>query len=177
MITNTAAITTKNFILENATLSVRPGNKHDPAIVSRQIHDPDLYVFVGISEASGYKLPAALAEKLNLSADEIIKIAEKNTIETANIVPMHEILGMPGDADAMPVYVCMPAAAAFLMVDDFAKGKGWSGAWIIPSSIHETLIVPDDMERCALDSIIRDINASIVDECDRLSDHAYHCTF
>lgn len=177
MIINTVAITTKNFILENATLSVRPGNKHDPAIVSRQIHDLDLYVFVRVSEASGYKLPAALAEKLDLSADEIIKIAAKNTIEAANIVPMHEMLGLPENADAMPIYVCMPAAAAFLMIDDFAKSKGWSGAWIIPSSIHETLIVPDDMEQDALNKIIRDINASIVDECDRLSDHAYHCRF
>ena len=47
---------------------------------------------------------------------------------------------------------------------------------IIPSSVHETILLPDDgvMERAQLESMIRDINASEVPPKDRLSDTLYH---
>ena len=48
--------------------------------------------------------------------------------------------------------------------------------FIIPSSVHETILVPDDgvMKRTELESMIRDINANEVSPKDRLSDTLYH---
>lgn len=48
--------------------------------------------------------------------------------------------------------------------------------FIIPSSVHETILVPDDgaMQRTELESMIRSINANEVDPKDRLSDTLYH---
>lgn len=48
--------------------------------------------------------------------------------------------------------------------------------FVIPSSVHEVLLVPDDgtMNRTDLENIIRDINAHEVDPKDRLSDNLYH---
>ena len=48
--------------------------------------------------------------------------------------------------------------------------------FIIPSSVHETIILPDDgvMQRPELESVIRDINANEVSPKDRLSDSLYH---
>ena len=48
--------------------------------------------------------------------------------------------------------------------------------FVIPSSVHEVILVPDDgvMNRNDLENIIRDINAHEVDPKDRLSDSLYH---
>lgn len=48
--------------------------------------------------------------------------------------------------------------------------------FIIPSSVHETILIPDDgvMKRPDLESMIRDINAHEVSPKDRLSDSLYH---
>ena len=48
--------------------------------------------------------------------------------------------------------------------------------FVIPSSVHEVLLVPDDgvMQRENLEQIIRDINANEVEPKDRLSDTLYH---
>ena len=48
--------------------------------------------------------------------------------------------------------------------------------FVIPSSVHEVLLVPDDgvMKRNDLEKIIREINSNEVDPKDRLSDSLYH---
>ena len=48
--------------------------------------------------------------------------------------------------------------------------------FVIPSSVHEVILVPDDgvMNRMDLEKMIRDINANEVDPKDRLSDSLYH---
>lgn len=45
---------------------------------------------------------------------------------------------------------------------------------MIPSSIHEVIVMPYSDEAAeGINSMIREINTTHVDECDRLSDHAY----
>ena len=44
---------------------------------------------------------------------------------------------------------------------------------IIPSSIHEVIILPMDVDIDVLDGMIKDVNANEVKEEDRLSDHPY----
>lgn len=48
--------------------------------------------------------------------------------------------------------------------------------FILPSSRHEVLLCPDlgDVTTEELDWIVREINSSVVEPCDRLSDHAYY---
>lgn len=48
--------------------------------------------------------------------------------------------------------------------------------FVIPSSVHEVILVPDDgaMNRMDLEKMIQDINANEVDPKDRLSDSLYH---
>lgn len=47
--------------------------------------------------------------------------------------------------------------------------------YVIPSSIHEVILVPAEKSVCRkdLDEMIREINQSELDPCDVLSDHAY----
>lgn len=60
-------------------------------------------------------------------------------------------------------------------LDEIAQQVG-GDYYIIPSSIHEVILVPDDgsIEREALDSMIREVNTTVVNPEDRLADDAYH---
>ncbi len=50
-----------------------------------------------------------------------------------------------------------------------------SGYFILPSSVHEVIILRDDiMHVHDMLSMVREINAEIVDEYDKLSDNIYH---
>lgn len=61
------------------------------------------------------------------------------------------------------------------MMDQIAERMG-SNYFVLPSSVHETLILPDDglADREALESMVQEINAMAVAPEDRLSDHVYH---
>ncbi|MCQ2499795.1 MAG: DUF5688 family protein [Lachnospiraceae bacterium] len=54
---------------------------------------------------------------------------------------------------------------------------GGNGFYVLPCSIHEVICVPDDGEVCAaaLQMMVIDINRSIVDPEDYLSDQVYFC--
>lgn len=45
---------------------------------------------------------------------------------------------------------------------------------VLPSSIHEVIIIPDKGDYNALESMVADINRNTVDSKEQLSDHAYH---
>lgn len=61
------------------------------------------------------------------------------------------------------------------MMDQIADRMG-SNYFVLPSSIHETLILVDngDVDREALESMVQEINGMAVAPEDRLSDHVYH---
>lgn len=66
--------------------------------------------------------------------------------------------------------------AACLLYEDFLKEKlGNRTAFIIPSSIHETLFVPiaDGMSAETLNKMICQVNEEQVRACERLADHCY----
>ena len=48
--------------------------------------------------------------------------------------------------------------------------------YILPSSIHELLIIPDNgvMDLKELEAMVKEVNATQVEPCDRLTDSVYH---
>lgn len=85
-------------------------------------------------------------------------------------------------ADQIPLFVCtnetkMQGAAVLLypgLLKDFAERTG-SDFYILPSSIHETLLVPvnDQTEVENLRDMVRSVNETEVAPADRLSDNVY----
>ena len=69
------------------------------------------------------------------------------------------------------------AAAIFYpdQMDKIAEGLG-GDYFILPSSVHETLVVPDDgkMSFLELRSMVTEINATMVNPSERLTDEVYH---
>ena len=62
------------------------------------------------------------------------------------------------------------------MLDSVRDRMGGTDYFVLPSSVHEVIVVADDgtVEREALESMVQEINETTVAEEDRLSDHVYH---
>lgn len=59
------------------------------------------------------------------------------------------------------------------LLREFAGNRNY---YILPSSLHETIFVPDDGEcsKARLDEMIKEVNLELVDEEEILSDHSYY---
>lgn len=127
----------------------------------------------------------------NTTKEEIHKIAMENTLQRENITltPMKEMIedlqGKPvedlDNIEDAPMYVLtnksfINGAIAILDSNIQKKMADLLGGdyYIIPSSIHEVIVIPYDfMETEELNGIIKDINNEFVVPNDRLSNHAF----
>ena len=140
-----------------------------------------------------------LLERYGINKEELHDIAVQNTAELrpATFRSMQEVImemmgaseladmGMDADMDmsgGMPMYVLtnedkMHGAAAMLypnLMDEIAEKVG-GDFFVLPSSIHELLIIPKDSgaERGELENMVQEVNATQVAPDEVLSDHVY----
>ena len=93
-----------------------------------------------------------------------------------------EMMGIPLDMDEKMYVATVPdkiQGAGVLAYENFmdqAAERVGGSFYILPSSLHEVLLVPDngDMGLQELESMVRDVNATQVSPEDRLSDNVYH---
>ncbi|MCR5310457.1 MAG: DUF5688 family protein [Lachnospiraceae bacterium] len=59
---------------------------------------------------------------------------------------------------------------------EMAAEKLGGDFFLLPSSVHEVILIPDrpDMKYSELENMVKEVNATQVDERDQLSDHVYH---
>lgn len=108
-------------------------------------------------------------------------------VRSLNSVVKENLLGITEDAEeeieeAEPMYVLtnqikyFGAAGIFLCAEMFQKIVGKQKFYILPSSVHELILVKDtdgyDME--TLSTMVRNVNEEQVTEDERLSNHAYY---
>lgn len=94
----------------------------------------------------------------------------------------YEMFGIPDDTEEMMFIATVPdknSGAGVLAYQDFmdqAAEKIGGDFFILPSSIHEILLVPDDGQKGAdeLKAMVMDVNATQVSPDERLSDNVYH---
>ena len=85
----------------------------------------------------------------------------------------------------LPMYIltnhkgCNGAACILYdhILEEFSRQAG-GNFFILPSSIHEMILVPhlDFLDGASLEAMVRDVNQSHVQPCERLSDHVYYYT-
>ena len=95
--------------------------------------------------------------------------------------PIVEMMLPPEDPE-MQMYVltneCSVNGAAEILnqkaMDEIADKLGGDFV-VLPSSVHETIILPlnDEMNPAMLESMVQEINAGVVNEEDKLSDHVF----
>ena len=151
--------------------------------------DLPLHIALGHIFALVIELLAAAQTKEQLHADamansEVVRPASMRTMAEV----MTQMMGMsvedfPMDMSGPQMYVVTNeegfhgAAAAFYpdFMDNAAKELG-GNFFILPSSVHEMLFLPDDghMNVSELRDMVTSINATEVAPADRLTDSVYH---
>lgn len=178
-----------NFEAVRPMLRARLYNKKTKTEVYKKALDPfdDLIIVPvvdGVIENGSFRVQESHLKMWGVTADEVISQAEKNSSKRCTFQTMKEVLvEMMGSsiADEIPddnmMYVISNTERSFgaysviPMLPDL-KEKFSEGFAIIPSSVHEVLLVPvKDNE--GLDDIIRGVNETELAEVDVLGDHAY----
>lgn len=163
-------------------------------LISSDFLDLKVCYYILVDKGKRMLVSHGVLETYGLSADLVRSQALKNLKQSCcyGIRTMEEVLarmGIPGMLDSpgiqspVSIYVLtnadgyLGAAGLFLdsLLADFAETINGS-FFVIPSSIHEVLLIPESSETDIgyLDSIICEVNISQVTPEKVLSDHAYY---
>ena len=127
-----------------------------------------------------------MANNFGLTKDEIWDIAKRNTpkLLEADIVPMSSFVPDESeDTEADEMYILCnkkkAGGAGVLLYDRILENissKLESDLYILPSSIHETIIIRADKDKniSDLQDMVKNINNTVVSTEDILSDKVYH---
>ena len=168
---------------ENLRIVVRGVENRKERIPSIQKYGLDFYVAGAVADASVF---------MGEYTEEQLVTACENTMRDARIVEIESAIygGVPQTVDEWTpevgepkMYVltnmtsCNGAGAMFCTeLLEKIQSKLDSDYYLLPSSIHEVIIVPDEggYNRSALDEMVKTINMTEVDPNDRLADHVYY---
>ncbi len=133
-----------------------------------------------------------MMETMGVTADQLHQDALDNSVEMrpAKVQSLSEVIATLTD---MPVEMIEGSAPPLLVVSTEDKIKGASAMFypdimdklskevggdffVLPSSIHEALVMPDNGEMSAdeLKAMVTSINGDVVDPADVLTDQVYH---
>ncbi|MGN0435510.1 MAG: DUF5688 family protein, partial [Wujia sp.] len=124
-----------------------------------------------------------------VNTEYLMRYAKENTVKLFPPViksmkdMLREMCGFSGEIpDNPPIYVlsneqCINGATCIIfkdLLENFAK-RFDSDLYILPSSIHEVLLVPvkDNWNRDELSELVRDVNENVLEQMDFLSDNIY----
>lgn len=117
-----------------------------------------------------------LLDKYGVSKEELHKAAMKNSekIFPAKYYKMNDLVPFKVLTNEMG---CLGAAALFYLnqMEKIAASLG-GNYFVLPSSIHEVLILPDDgnLNYMELEQMVKEVNETTVDRKDQLSNNVYY---
>lgn len=177
-------------ILSRPTITIQKQSNEN--IVKKNILDleciPRVIHMVGSDGIGTSKITPDLQEKIGLDTDGIIRRAVDNIKDSFEIIGMGELFAkkfgiqspIPCGNDPFDVVTNSTgwgAAAALMIPDIFGKycdDRKIDHCLIIPSSVHELLIVnPDFEDGSNFVGMINDVNDSVVEPVDRLNPTLY----
>ena len=187
----------KDYIIEHCISCIRHQTDDDRAVKWPVFGDLEEIVRIRLGDNSNgvsmtVTVHQGILDNAGMTADELRMYARRNLKEEVSIKSMTEIMcemmgaeqasemGLTGFDDVMYVATNKSriGGAAVMLLDDvldeFCKTHGLEKIYIIPSSLHEVILVSPMMGEDEVNSMIVDVNRTQVDEWDRLSDHVYH---
>lgn len=163
----------KDFILKNATVCLQQKSENTQ-LLTKNFLDLDAYIRVHIDENTSYALKKDFVKGMALDEDELWQRAKQNTTDLSL---GDEFYGMPilklreRNFGAGTIYCSS-------ILSDFCQKHSCAGCYILPSSIHEVIVIPcekfDSEDFKQMNNMVREVNASTVDEEEQLSQHAYY---
>ncbi|MBQ1916896.1 MAG: hypothetical protein II177_05395 [Lachnospiraceae bacterium] len=184
-----AKMSSKDYILQHIQARMISANRAADAEQSEVLMIPFLDIFRVYfavivdsrpenGEMISYSIRQSHIDDIGISVDELLEAAKRNLKKEVTLEPIEDILNI-GDQDNPTFYVASNShrqfGASVLLIDDFLeafKTKTGQGYHIIPSSIHEVLLIPDSLgiPETDLREMLLDVNASIVKPNEVLGD-------
>lgn len=192
---NTDKLLTRDYLLSNVFIAVQRKSEQELVKRNTPFEDIEEYAYISGEDINNsnwsIKLTPSHLKLANITEEELWIEAEKNTFNKTEICieniqsVLAKICGItyedvPNMAPSM--YVVTNRSKHYGAVQVFnqelqrwAKGHGYSSLIILPSSLHETIVIPNvgNINLDELDCIIQEINATQVKPVEQLSDHSY----
>ena len=158
--------------------------ERENAVKSRWL-DLDLYFRLDLGDGRSAVVTTEMLDSFRVTAQEIIESAVKNIRRMCLVRTMGDTLGLFGmnDCEAegemmvMTTDSFMFGAGAMLLtdkLDEIAAMYRKNSLFIIPSSVHEVLVIPADLEKAEeVNRIIHTVNETVLGEGEFLADHLY----
>ncbi|ADL36532.1 hypothetical protein bpr_IV168 (plasmid) [Butyrivibrio proteoclasticus B316] len=144
-------------------------------------------------ESFSIKLKPRMAEQAGLTEEYLFEVAERNNHEEFTAQPLMNLIAqMMGtdsfgsDGEVAPMYVLsnksnIKGASAMLDkkgIAELADRIGVHEFVLLPSSIHECILVPktSEVDMKMFENMVKEVNATTVDPLERLVDRAYLLT-
>lgn len=187
----------RDWVLDHISIGVQ--KKSDQELIKKEVEELEgieayLYIKDRGSEKESYeiKLHQEHCKSLKIFEEEAWEYAFENVCAETEILSMEEIMaemiGMPMDEmrDSM-VYVIsnqerVKGASCILdrkALEKFAKTKGVNQIYVLPSSVHEMILLPDNEEfdMYELCQVVKEVNDTQVDPEEQLPSRAYLLKF
>lgn len=189
----------KKYVLDNCYLAVCSNETEmgeEAVVYETEAPFNDLHTYVRVDldsvglEGASVAITQGHLLKLKLTRNEIYKAAKINTEKKASIRSMQEVLkemvgtDLPWDEDLEDFFYVASSnghhGAGIVnckeVLENFARKHNKSQMVILPSSIHEVLIVfTNDDEN--FDSMVKEVNETQVELEEKLSNHGYELHF
>lgn len=178
----------REFVLLHVRIGLQKVSNQDLVRKDSCYEGIEEYLYIKGEPGYSVKLNPALLEKAKIREDEAWEYAERNTFAETRIRSMAQVMedltGSTAETNENPsMYVitnssgCNGSSAALDMdaIRKFFSPKNIHSLIVLPSSIHEMLLVPADYVPNVDDMsmMVREINASQVAPEERLTDRAY----
>ena len=186
---NIDRMTDKEYLLNNVFVCIQKHNDIEEDLISiplEDFEDLDKYYRIRCVSDNGtgsFKVKKALLDRAGLTVEELDKYAMKHLMENTEFYDLADIVPVPSFVEAPPMYVLSNAqkwlgASSILNYDALeaiCTKLGNTELIIIPSSIHEVIILPktDDTDITEVAQMINAINESELTPDEILSDHPY----
>lgn len=154
----------EDFLRKHVKLCIQPKGNED--IVKRNYLDLEVYLRCFITDEYSCKV------KPEMEIPGLFECAVENTkgdYKPSMFGVMHFITNTNNMFGAAHMYYTD-------IFKDFCKANDINGCFILPSSIHEIILIPDDdiSHKGDMDAMVRDANKAVVEEQEYLADHAYY---
>lgn len=181
-------INSAEYVKANVITCIRPISKDTEALsFTTQYDGIEEYFRINLSGYDHGQASVIVKRDMfpnsNYTIDELKKWARENTERSIRIQHMSEVfaeMGVPMPVSE-PMYVMSNAnrlhgASAILCKDvlkTFCIEHGFNEITIIPSSVHEVILLPKSDEPSELANMIKEVNETQVDITERLSNRPY----
>lgn len=187
----------RDYILNNIYIGMQKDSTEDIEKKACDLEGIESYLYIrGDSDKDGYysaKVSKAILDNANISECEAWEKAEENTNAETTITSMAKVMCAMMHMeyseemeDIAPFYVItnkskMRGASAILnknALAEFGQKHNTDKIVVLPSSIHEMLLVPytEEIDIDTFSEMVEEVNNAEVDPTERLTDRAYIIT-